>query len=86
MSDVPARAERLVRWTLAPWERAAVLGDLQEEFRALEHADGAAAARRWYWRQALVSIWPNVIRRLKGDEERLKEFHALLRSQALWAF
>ena len=34
-AGIPARAERLVRWSLAPWERAAVLGDLQEKAREI---------------------------------------------------
>jgi hypothetical protein len=69
----PPRAERVARWSLAPWERPALLGDLQEEFRDLSETAGEGAARRWYWRQAIASVWPNVIRRLRGDDRR----HAL---------
>ena len=65
---MPRRAERLVRWSLAPWERKTVLGDLQEEFEELSHTQGAERARRWYWSQAIRSLWPNVLRRLHGDE------------------
>ena len=69
-NDPPRRAERLARWSLAPWERPAVLGDLQEEFRDLSDMAGVSVARRWYWRQSIVSIWPNLLRRLRGDECR----------------
>jgi hypothetical protein len=69
----PRRAERLARWSLAPWERAAVLGDLAEEFHAIEATRGHRAARRWYWRQTIVSIWPNVLRRVQRDERRQKQ-------------
>jgi putative ABC transport system permease protein len=50
----PAWAERLLRATVrdAEW-RDAVSGDLREEFAGLSARNGAAAARRWYWRQAL---------------------------------
>ncbi|MGE0042634.1 MAG: ADOP family duplicated permease [Vicinamibacterales bacterium] len=49
----PSAAERLLRWSIrdAEW-RDAVSGDLREEFDAMVHRRGPAAARRWYWRQA----------------------------------
>ena len=78
MNAIPPRAERIVRWSLAPWERAAILGDLHEEARAIAAAHGAQAAQRWYWRQTLVSVWPNVWRRVRAslrqpDDLRLAE-------------
>jgi hypothetical protein len=69
-SRPPRRAERLASWSLAPWERTAVLGDLAEEFHHIDATEGRRAASRWYWRQTIASIWPNVLRRLKGDERR----------------
>ena len=69
-ANPPARAERLVKWSLAPWERSAVMGDLQEEFRDLVVTAGEPAARHWYWRQAVASTWPNLRRRLQGDDAR----------------
>ena len=66
----PERGERLVKWSLAPWERPAVMGDLQEEFRDLAATAGEPAARKWYWRQAITSMWPNARRRLQGDDGR----------------
>ena len=59
----PPLAERVVAWSLRADERAAVLGDLQEEFSALLISHGARAARRWYRAQALRSLVPNLTRR-----------------------
>ncbi|HEX5215307.1 MAG TPA: ADOP family duplicated permease [Vicinamibacterales bacterium] len=59
----PRLAELVVAWSLRAEERAAVLGDLQEEFSTLLAADGRSAARRWYWTQAIRSFLPNVTRR-----------------------
>jgi hypothetical protein len=75
-----------MRWSLAPWERAAVLGDLQEEARAIAAQSGERAARRWYWRQAVVSLWPNVVRRAKGDERRWNHLRSSAAGLALWMF
>lgn len=72
-SGASRRAERLMRWSLAPWERSAVLGDLEEERREIEERSGNSAARRWYWRQVIRSLWPNLVRRLRGDERRLAQ-------------
>jgi hypothetical protein len=64
----PRFARWLVTSSLAPGERAAVLGDLEEEF-----ADRAAiderAARRWYRRQALRSAAPNFVRCVRNNPE-----------------
>src|ERR1019366_7993946 len=50
------RAERLLRWSLSADDRQTVLGDLQEEFGAIEPTHGMVAARRWYWWQVTSSI------------------------------
>ena len=70
----PRAARRLMTWSLAPWERPVVLGDLQEEFRDISDAAGEQAARRWYWQQAAMSVWPNLLRRLRGDQRRRQLF------------
>jgi hypothetical protein len=71
MRDAPPRlAERLLTWSLAPDERAAVLGDLAEEFSERADWTGEPAARRWYWHQALTSIAPNALRRFEQDSRR----------------
>src|SRR6185295_14214887 len=71
--QVPERGERLAKWSLAPWERQAVLGDLQEEFLNIAETAGTPAADRWYWRHVLLSLWPNLIRRARGDEHRARQ-------------
>jgi putative ABC transport system permease protein len=48
----PALAVRMLTWRLAPEWHDFILGDLEEEFRARAVAS-PAAARRWFWRQAL---------------------------------
>ena len=52
----PPRLPRIVLRALAPFEdRAAIIGDLDEEFRA-RAGEGRSRAARWYWRQALASM------------------------------
>lgn len=54
MTTPPPLAERLLRAAVSDAEwREAITGDLREELAALAMRRGAAAARRWYWRQAL---------------------------------
>ncbi|HKG95711.1 MAG TPA: permease prefix domain 2-containing transporter, partial [Gemmatimonadaceae bacterium] len=57
-----SRPPRLAEWLLArsahPDDRAAMLGDLAEEY-----AERGPDARRWYWGQALRSIAPNLAAR-----------------------
>ncbi|HYT67159.1 MAG TPA: ADOP family duplicated permease [Vicinamibacterales bacterium] len=48
----PALAVRLLRWRLPPEWQDFILGDLEEEFR-LRADTSPAAARRWFWRQAI---------------------------------
>jgi len=62
----PRAAERLLRWSLAPDERAAVLGDVQEEFAAIAETDHARAFR-WYWRQTATSVVPNIVRQVRNQ-------------------
>ncbi len=53
----PRLARWLLRRALAGRTRSAVIGDLDEEFtRFVLPERGLAAARRWYWRQALGSV------------------------------
>jgi hypothetical protein len=63
-----------MRWSLAPDERPAVLGDLEEEFALIAAERGELAARRWYLRQVLTSVVPNAVRRARrrycSDEAR----------------
>ncbi|MCZ6916950.1 MAG: ABC transporter permease [Gemmatimonadetes bacterium] len=54
----------LVRAAVERCERRFVLADLHEEYDAVVASRGRAAARRWYWGQALRSLGPSIGRRL----------------------
>jgi hypothetical protein len=56
MSREPRFARWLVERVAGPFERDVTLGDFAEEFAALDQAEGRAAARRWYRRQAMRSL------------------------------
>jgi putative ABC transport system permease protein len=49
----PRIAVWLVERRVSKGEREFALGDLEEEFAVVCHDQGRAAARRWYWRQAI---------------------------------
>lgn len=54
MTTPPRAAERLLALTVRdPEWRDGILGDLAEEFQVVRQRRGGAAARRWYWAQAL---------------------------------
>jgi len=72
MTTPPPLAERVLRWSLAPGDREAVIGDFQEEFEAIRETRGAAAARQWYWTQTAASLPSNVLRRIRGERLRLR--------------
>jgi hypothetical protein len=59
----PRLAQRWLEWRLHPDERHEILGDLSEEFQHRVVRAGAAAARRWYWRQATVLFWGFTVHR-----------------------
>jgi hypothetical protein len=90
----PRWAERLLRWSLAPDERAAVLGDVQEEFAAIADNDPARAVR-WYRIQTLASVVPNVARQIRNqwaearyvinDEDRRARYRRLIGGLAVVA-
>lgn len=71
---------RLAAWMaglrVARVEREYALGDLEEDFQAVARLRGAAAARRWYWRQAIGSLFSRT--HLRGMPMRL--FFSELRS------
>lgn len=58
----PRLAERLVAWSAPEHDREAMLGDLAEELADRAVQRGRARAAAWYWRQALVSLAPNLRR------------------------
>jgi predicted permease len=52
----PPRLPRTLLGAVVPFEdRAAIIGDLDEEFRTRMQTERSAAVR-WYWRQALASV------------------------------
>lgn len=61
-------APRMPRWLLARLvrrdDRDYFLGDLDEEFAAHVLCDGSRSAGHWYWRQAVLSALPLIIRKL----------------------
>ncbi len=53
----PRLASALAEWATPPALREHVLGDLNEQFQIKTTQLGAPAAGRWFWRQALASVW-----------------------------
>lgn len=68
--DAPRLARWLLRRVAPPDEREFLLGDLDEEFGALASAEGRRRAARWYWREALASSGPLLVRRLRSGARR----------------
>lgn len=62
----PAVAEFLLSLLLSPRYREQQLGDLREAHAARVHRTGRFTAWRWYWRQTLRSIAPNLVIRWRG--------------------
>lgn len=53
----------LLRWVLRGPEGEFVLGDIEEDYRAMLERHGPRAAGRWYRRQALGSAWAWITRK-----------------------
>ena len=68
MSAPPRLAVALMEWSLARSERAAVLGDLEENYTTRCESADRRAASSWYWRQTLRSVVPNLVRRFRRDK------------------
>ena len=62
----PAVAQCLFALALSARYREQQLGDLAEEYVARRGRLGGFAAWRWYWRQTLYSIGPNLVIRWRG--------------------
>jgi predicted permease len=60
----PRVAEWIVRASIVKRDADAAIGDLYEEFSDRCRRNGSRHARRWYWRQALSSLVPNLRRRI----------------------
>src|SRR5687767_6106131 len=53
----PLLARVLLHVFLPRRDREFIIGDLEEEFAGRASRDGGKPARRWYWRQALASMY-----------------------------
>ena len=53
----PSMAKSLLRRALPRDVRDTILVDLDEVFQRRANADGATAARRWYWRETMSFTW-----------------------------
>lgn len=80
----PRLAEWLVSASVPPIDRAAVIGDLAEEHADLVAQFGRRYARRWYWRQALASVAPNLRRRLSQQPPTDSTSSGGLMMESLW--
>jgi len=76
----PKLVEWLMRVSLGPDDRQAVLGDLHEECRIRAERNGARAARRWCWGQLLRSFLPNLRRRRFGTDGMVQDLRHAVRS------
>jgi putative ABC transport system permease protein len=65
MPHPPRLATWLLTWSTVEADRQAVVGDLVEEFTALQAQFGPARARRWFWHQTVASLIPGLRRRAR---------------------
>lgn len=75
----PRLAEWLLQRLLDDRSRDAVLGDLHEGYHATRQSRGAAAARRWYWRNATASVIACRITGKRVHESRRYDFESSAR-------
>ena len=78
MTDTPRWGRALVRAVVPGTERATVLGELDEQYRARVAAVGVRSARVWYRRQALGYALPaaQAAQCLAPDEPRRQDHQA----------
>jgi putative ABC transport system permease protein len=78
-SAPPRAAQWLLQRLLDDSSRDAVAGDLHEGHHAILEVRGAAAAGRWYWRQAIRSVIACRITGQRIHESRRHDFEATAR-------
>ena len=61
----PRLATVLLRWTARRADLDFIVDDLAEEYARMIATHGKSAARRWYWRQAVGSVVPLLLDRLR---------------------
>jgi predicted permease len=69
----PRLAEAILSGLLPERDRAAIIGDMSEEYRARAAADGERAARRWYRRQVVRGMGPALARRTRRHRAQREE-------------
>lgn len=75
----PRLAEWLLQRLLDNRSRDAVLGDLHEGYHAIRQSRGAAAARKWYWRNATSSAIACRVTGTRVHESRRYDFDSAAR-------
>ncbi|HWI19620.1 MAG TPA: ABC transporter permease [Vicinamibacterales bacterium] len=78
----PHLAERLLQSLLDERSRDVVVGDLHEGFHAVHERRGAAAAARWYWSQAIQSVFACRISGRRQADARQFDFEPVARVSA----
>ena len=68
----PILARALVAAAAPASDYEMIAGDLYEEYLQIVHADGATAANRWYWSQALHSI-PSLLSYSRSNASALRQ-------------
>lgn len=70
-SHPPALARRVLEWAAGTRKASPLVGDLDEEFHEVQlPRRGAAAARRWYWKQVTGSVIPLLAARVRRRGRR----------------
>ena len=81
----PRLAALLVRLLPADGNEAFLAGDMEQEFDELAATAGIAAARRWYWKQACLSVRPLIGRHVSSTIDRAMRHHSRGRNRTMQA-
>lgn len=73
----PALAQALITATAPSGDYEIVAGDLHEEYLRIRYFNGAKAANRWYWTQALFSI-PSLLSYSRSKRSALRHIGVAL--------
>lgn len=80
---MPTSPPRLARWllerTINPYIRYGALGDFEEIFDAIAHERGSTAATAWYWKQALLSLFPFLLDATRWSLAMLRNYLLIAR-------
>jgi putative ABC transport system permease protein len=81
----PRLAALLVRVLPADGNEAFLASDIEQEFDELAATAGIAAARRWYWKQACLSVRPLIGRHVSSTIDRVMRRHSRGRNRTMQA-